>query len=108
MFQFSNPALQSFLIPKGSSIEKSLNVGQKGELFEEWLELRNGCLCCSTKFVFSTHLFMFSFRMFRFCPPFRDIGVVAIENLMKKKGKFDYILLETTGLADPGFFPCFP
>lgn len=26
----------------------------------------------------------------------------AIENLMKKKGKFDYILLETTGLADPG------
>jgi hypothetical protein len=27
---------------------------------------------------------------------------------MKKKGKFDYILLETTGLADPGFFPCFP
>jgi G3E family GTPase len=32
----------------------------------------------------------------------RDNGVVAIENLMKKKGKFDYILLETTGLADPG------
>jgi len=28
--------------------------------------------------------------------------VKAIENLMKKKGKFDYILLETTGLADPG------
>lgn len=27
---------------------------------------------------------------------------MAIENLMKKKGKFDYILLETTGLADPG------
>lgn len=33
---------------------------------------------------------------------YRDNGVVAIENLMKKKGKFDYILLETTGLADPG------
>lgn len=32
----------------------------------------------------------------------RDVGVKAIENLMKKKGKFDYILLETTGLADPG------
>jgi G3E family GTPase len=31
----------------------------------------------------------------------RDNGVVAIENLIKKKGKFDYILLETTGLADP-------
>jgi G3E family GTPase len=28
--------------------------------------------------------------------------VAAIESLMEKKGKFDYILLETTGLADPG------
>ena len=35
-------------------------------------------------------------------PNTRDIGVKAIENLMKKKGKFDYVLLETTGLADPG------
>lgn len=33
---------------------------------------------------------------------FRDVGVKAIESLMQKKGKFDYILLETTGLADPG------
>ena len=32
----------------------------------------------------------------------RDSGVKAIENLMEKRGKFDYILLETTGLADPG------
>ena len=32
----------------------------------------------------------------------RDIGVTAIESLMKKSGAFDYILLETTGLADPG------
>ena len=32
----------------------------------------------------------------------RDNGVKAIENLMTKRGKFDYILLETTGLADPG------
>ncbi|KAH9491983.1 COBW domain-containing protein 1 [Bulinus truncatus] len=65
---------------EGDSIEKSMSVGEKGELFEEWLELRNGCLCCSVK----------------------DNGVKAIENLMQKKGKFDYILLETTGLADPG------
>lgn len=28
--------------------------------------------------------------------------MAAIESLMEKKGKFDYILLETTGLADPG------
>ena len=32
----------------------------------------------------------------------RDSGVNAIESLMEKKGRFDYILLETTGLADPG------
>ncbi|GAA5798378.1 hypothetical protein HPULCUR_003780 [Helicostylum pulchrum] len=63
-----------------SDIEKSLSVNQDGSLYEEWLELRNGCLCCSTK----------------------DVGVKAIENLMEKKGKFDYILLETSGLADPG------
>ena len=36
------------------------------------------------------------------CTYCRDVGVKAIENLMEKKGKFDYILLETTGLADPG------
>lgn len=48
--------------------------------FEEWLELNNGCLCCTVK----------------------DNGVAAIENLMKRKGKFDWILLETSGLADPG------
>ncbi|XP_072050817.1 uncharacterized protein [Amphiura filiformis] len=65
---------------EGSAIEKSMSVGQSGELYEEWLELRNGCLCCSVK----------------------DNGVKAIENLMTKRGKFDYILLETTGLADPG------
>ena len=37
----------------------------------------------------------------------RDNGVKAIENLMEKKGKFDYILLETTGLADPGMLLSF-
>ncbi|KAF9049548.1 cobW-domain-containing protein [Hymenopellis radicata] len=47
---------------------------------EEFLELANGCLCCSIK----------------------DTGVAAIEKLMERKGAFDYILLETTGLADPG------
>jgi len=64
----------------GSAEEQSLAVGQNGETYSEWLELRNGCLCCSVK----------------------DNGVKAIEMLMEKKGKFDYILLETTGLADPG------
>lgn len=67
---------------EGSIDEKTVSVGggDGGELVEEWLELRNGCLCCSVK----------------------DNGVKALETLMNKKGKFDYILLETTGLADPG------
>ncbi|KAG5636394.1 hypothetical protein H0H81_008228 [Sphagnurus paluster] len=47
---------------------------------EEILELANGCLCCSIK----------------------DSGAAAIEKLMQRKGAFDHILLETTGLADPG------
>jgi G3E family GTPase len=63
----------------GSADEKSLAVTEEGETYSEWLELRNGCLCCSVK----------------------DNGVAAIENLMLKRGRFDYILLETTGLADP-------
>ncbi|EHA98877.1 COBW domain-containing protein 2 [Heterocephalus glaber] len=65
---------------EGSAVEKSLAVSQGGELYEEWLELGNGCLCCSVK----------------------DSDLRAIENLMQKKEKFDYILLETTGLANPG------
>jgi G3E family GTPase len=35
-------------------------------------------------------------------PRLRDSGVNAIESLMERRGAFDYILLETTGLADPG------
>ncbi|KAI7095750.1 cobW-domain-containing protein, partial [Hortaea werneckii] len=53
---------------------------QENESVEEWLELSNGCICCSVK----------------------DQGVNALESLMDRKGTFDYILLETTGLADPG------
>ncbi|KAF8967128.1 CobW domain-containing protein [Flammula alnicola] len=63
---------------------KTINVSSPddpaAEQTEEFLELANGCLCCSIK----------------------DTGVAAIEKLMQKKGAFDYILLETTGLADPG------
>ncbi|KAG6807948.1 hypothetical protein H0H93_000790, partial [Arthromyces matolae] len=32
----------------------------------------------------------------------KDSGIAAIEKLMQRKGAFDHILLETTGLADPG------
>ena len=60
---------------EGNIDERTANISSNGESVEEWLELRNGCLCCSVK----------------------DNGVKAIETLMNKKGKFDYILLETTG-----------
>ncbi|KAK2459672.1 hypothetical protein APHAL10511_008317 [Amanita phalloides] len=63
---------------------KTINVSSPddpaAEQSEEFLELANGCLCCSIK----------------------DLGIAAIEKLMKRKGAFDHILLETTGLADPG------
>lgn len=62
-----------------ADIERSLTVSQDDTEVEEWLELDNGCLCCTAK----------------------DAGVQAIENLMSRKGKFDYIILETTGIADP-------
>ncbi|KAL8703620.1 MAG: hypothetical protein Q9201_003190 [Fulgogasparrea decipioides] len=32
----------------------------------------------------------------------RDTGLAAIESLISRRGAFDYIILETTGLADPG------
>ncbi|KAJ3501896.1 hypothetical protein NM208_g16840 [Fusarium decemcellulare] len=55
-------------------IEKSLTVNKGEERVEEWLDLTAPGIP----------------------------GVNAIESLMSKKGAFDYILLETTGLADPG------
>lgn len=32
----------------------------------------------------------------------KDSGVRAIESLVERRQEFDFILLETTGLADPG------
>ncbi|KAI8323039.1 COBW domain-containing protein 6, partial [Martensiomyces pterosporus] len=61
-------------------IDQSFTSVSNGDMVEEWLDLKNGCLCCTVK----------------------DKGLKAIESLMERKGKFDYILLETTGLADPG------
>ncbi|ANB15983.1 hypothetical protein AWJ20_3632 [Sugiyamaella lignohabitans] len=63
-----------------ADIERALTVRDGQSIYEEWLELDNGCLCCTVK----------------------DNGVAAIEKLMEKSGKFDYILLETSGVADPG------
>ncbi|CAX40813.1 conserved hypothetical protein [Candida dubliniensis CD36] len=63
-----------------SVIEKSVTIQDQGSSVQEWLDIGNGCLCCTVK----------------------DNGVTAIENLIENsKDKIDYILLETTGVADP-------
>lgn len=67
---------------------------------QEWLELANGCICCSVKCVFRTRTPLSSKQLNT--RRSRDSGVNAIESLMERRGAFDYILLETTGLADPG------
>jgi len=67
-----------------ATLAKAINVASPDAAqSEEFLELANGCLCCSIK----------------------DTGIAAIEKLMQRKGAFDHILLETTGLADPGMLP---
>ncbi|WOK94437.1 COBW domain-containing protein 1 isoform X2 [Canna indica] len=56
-----------------------INEGEGGALVEEWVELANGCVCCTVKHSF----------------------VQALEQLVQRKERLDHILLETTGLADP-------
>lgn len=63
-----------------ADIEKSLTVNQGNKSTTEWIPLANGCICCSVK----------------------DSGVAALESLVERQRDFDYILLETTGVADPG------
>ncbi|MEI9936615.1 MAG: GTP-binding protein [Pseudomonadota bacterium] len=47
---------------------------------EEVFEMSNGCICCTV----------------------RGDLIRILGNLMKRRDKFDHILVETTGLADPG------
>ncbi len=56
-------------------IDNELIVGADEEVFE----MNNGCICCTV----------------------RGDLIRIIEGLMKRKGKFDGIIVETTGLADP-------
>ena len=58
------------------SIDSQLVVG----VDEEILELNNGCLCC---------------RM-------RGDLIKSLSGLLNRQKRFDYVLIETTGLADPG------
>ncbi|MGL4438299.1 MAG: CobW family GTP-binding protein [Bosea sp. (in: a-proteobacteria)] len=57
-------------------IDNDLIVGADEEVFE----MNNGCICCTV----------------------RGDLIRIIDGLMKRKGKFDAIIVETTGLADPG------
>ncbi|CAL93827.1 CobW family GTP-binding protein [Azoarcus olearius] len=58
-------------------------IGIDGELVvgaeEEVLELNNGCICCKV----------------------RGDLIRVVSGLLKRRGRFDGILIETTGLADP-------
>ncbi|XP_037492520.1 COBW domain-containing protein 1 [Jatropha curcas] len=57
-----------------------INEGEGGALVEEWVELANGCICCTVKHSL----------------------VQALEQLVQKKeSKLDHIIIETTGLANP-------
>ena len=57
-------------------IDNDLIVGADEEVFE----MNNGCVCCTV----------------------RGDLIRILSGLMKRKGKFDAIIVETTGLADPG------
>ncbi len=56
-------------------IDNDLVVGADEEVFE----MNNGCICCTV----------------------RGDLIRIIEGLLRRKGKFDAIIVETTGLADP-------
>ncbi|CCW65641.1 unnamed protein product [Phytomonas sp. EM1] len=64
----------------GRTIEKGLHLKSSEKLDDEWLELKNGCMCCTAQ----------------------TQTVQALESLICRKGTFDLILVETSGLADPG------
>ena len=54
--------------------------GLDGKNIENFFELNNGCICCTVK----------------------DSLVSTLEQLARHRDRFEYILIETTGLADPG------
>ncbi|MBM4187163.1 MAG: GTP-binding protein [Gemmatimonadetes bacterium] len=57
-------------------VDQELVIGAEEEIFE----MNNGCICCTV----------------------RGDLIRILGNLMKRKDRFDYILIETTGMADPG------
>ena len=57
-------------------IDNDLVIGAEEEIFE----MNNGCICCTV----------------------RGDLIRILGHLMKRRDKFDYIMVETTGMADPG------
>src|SRR5687768_10634408 len=57
-------------------VDNELVIGAEEEIFE----MNNGCICCTV----------------------RGDLIRILGNLMKRKDRFDHILVETTGMADPG------
>jgi G3E family GTPase len=57
-------------------VDQDLVINAEEEIFE----MNNGCICCTV----------------------RGDLIRILGNLMKRRDKFDYILVETTGMADPG------
>lgn len=57
-------------------VDNDLVVGAKEEIFE----MNNGCICCTV----------------------RGDLIRILNSLMERRDRFDYIIIETTGLADPG------
>ncbi|GAB5031611.1 cobw domain-containing protein [Nannochloropsis oceanica] len=66
---------------QGLGIESAIaKDGADGSSLEGFFELANGCICCSVK---------------------SDL-LATLEILVQRKSQFDYVLIETSGLADPG------
>jgi G3E family GTPase len=57
-------------------VDNDLVIGAEEEIFE----MNNGCICCTV----------------------RGDLIRILSNLMKRRDKFDHIMIETTGMADPG------
>jgi len=57
-------------------VDNDLVIGAEEEIFE----MNNGCICCTV----------------------RGDLIRILGNLMKRRDRFDHIMIETTGMADPG------
>ena len=57
-------------------VDQDLVIGAEEEIFE----MNNGCICCTV----------------------RGDLIRILGNLMKRRDRFDHIMIETTGMADPG------